>query len=89
MSEGGVTFDPERTTGSRPTEGPELVVRAAPYRLAEVEPRCAASGVMATPEAELLRAVLRVAEIEGPLHFSDLALRVASACGDCRLGSRR
>ncbi|HXG18189.1 MAG TPA: DUF3320 domain-containing protein [Methylomirabilota bacterium] len=60
---------------------------AAPYRFTKGEGRYAGKEILAAPTHQLLQAITAVVETEAPLHFTDLAARVASMWGS-RLGSR-
>jgi very-short-patch-repair endonuclease len=70
------------------TEASTSAIRADEYRFARLRPHSTAGGVLGATGADLVQAVLDVAEVEAPLHLDDLASRIAAAWGEGRVGSR-
>lgn len=70
---GGLLANFERKTYVRPV--------AAPYQLAVDTPIYAGQQLMEAPTANVANAILSVLEVEAPLHFKDLATRVAAIWG--------
>lgn len=82
---------PNLSVESETSQGVLLVrsepVSFAPYQRYSGPPR-SSEGVMQTFWSDLHSAIIDVVETEGPLHWTDLASRVASLFGDQRVGSR-
>jgi very-short-patch-repair endonuclease len=62
--------------------------QAQAYKFAELTPIYRGQDLGAAPASYVTRTILEVAAVEAPLHFSDLAVRVATRW-DCILSSRR
>lgn len=61
--------------------------RAEEYRFADLSNYVSWQTLLDTPTAQIAQAILQVVEIESPIHFKDLTIRVATAWGT-RAGSR-
>lgn len=83
ISQGGTLAEAEGSPAALPS-----MPLAQPYRLAELTPIYRGQDLSAAPASFITQAIVEVAAVEAPLHFADLAARVA-ARWDCILSSRR
>jgi hypothetical protein len=72
---------------SEVSEAPYVRPSAEPYRIAEGQGQFAGSELLEAPMTQLARAVVKVVEVEAPVHEADLVGRVAGMWGS-RPGSR-
>lgn len=88
LGEEGVSqAEPPTEADGPPPEIPSMPL-AQPYRCAELTPIYRGQDLSTAPPSFITQAILEVAAVEAPLHFADLAARVA-ARWDCILSSRR
>ncbi|WP_374393417.1 DUF3320 domain-containing protein [Tabrizicola sp.] len=77
---------PENET-SGPIEIGHLELSAPPYRRAELSVRSAVEPHEA-PQGQIGDLIIRIVEIEGPIHVDEIARRIAAAFGKARTGGR-
>lgn len=84
-----VSAQADTTTGAEDFRAGLLPVPLAqPYRLAELTPSYRGQDLSSAPATFIAQAITEVIAVEAPLHFADLASRVA-ARWDCVLSSKR
>ena len=79
---------PPKPLERAPEPEPEIPAPTAPYKTARLEIGFLSTPLHETPAGRLATWIARVVEVESPVHFEEVTLRIRKAAGVGRAGSR-